>query len=47
MYDIQLFAQNEKELETLIQTVRMHNKDIGTGFAREKCDMLKTKTGKR
>ena len=28
MDDIKLFATNEKELETLIQTVRIYNEDI-------------------
>ena len=37
MDDIKLFAKNEKELEILIQTVRIHSDDIGILFVREKC----------
>ena len=29
MDDIKLFAKNEKELETLIHTVRIYSQDIG------------------
>ena len=45
--DIKLFAKNEKELETLIQTVRTNSQDIGMGFSIEKCAMLVMKSGKR
>ena len=47
MDDIKLFAQNEKELETLIRTVRIYSQDIGMGFGIEKCAMLVMKSGKR
>ena len=30
--DIKLFAKKEKELETLIQTVRIYSQDIGRKF---------------
>ena len=40
MDDIKLFVQNEKELETLIQTVRIYRKDIGMEFGIEKSAML-------
>ena len=33
MDDIKLFAKNEKELETLIDTVRMYSQDLGMEFA--------------
>ena len=42
--DIELFAKNEKELETLIHTVRIYSRDIGMEFGIEKCAM---KSGKR
>ena len=29
MEDIKLFHKNEKELEALIQTIRMYSQDIG------------------
>ena len=32
-----LFAKIEKELETLIQTVRIYSQDIGMEFNIEKC----------
>ena len=46
MDDIKLFAKNEKELETLIQTVRIYSQDVGMEFDIEKCDMLVMKSGK-
>ena len=47
MDDIELFAKNEKELETLIHTVRIYSQDIGMEFGTEKCAMLVMKSGKR
>ena len=47
MDDIKLFAKNEKELETLIHTVRIYSRDIGMEFSIEKCAMLVMKSGKR
>ena len=47
MDDIKLFAKNEKELETLIHTVRIYSRDIGMEFGIEKCTMLVMKSGKR
>ena len=47
MDDIKLFVKNEKELETLIQTVRIYSQDIGMEFEIEKCTMLVMKSGKR
>ena len=35
MDDIKLFAKNEKELETLIQTMRIYSEDIGMEFGIE------------
>ena len=32
MDDIKLFAKNEKEQETLIQTISIYSQDIGMGF---------------
>ena len=45
--DIKLFAKNEKELETLIDAVRIYSQDIGIEFGIEKCVMLVMKNGKR
>ena len=47
MDDIKLFVKNEKELETLIHTVRIYSRDIGMKFGIEKCAMLVMKSGKR
>ena len=43
---IKLFAKNEKELETLIHTVRIYSQDIGMEFGIEKYAMLVIKSGK-
>ena len=47
MDDIKLLAKNEKELETLIHTVRIYSQDIGMEFGIEKCVLLAMKSGKR
>ena len=44
--DIKLFAKNQKELETLIQAVRIYSQDTRMKFGREKCAMLIMKKGK-
>ena len=46
MDDIKLFAKNEKELETVIQVVRIYGQDIGMEFDIEKCTILIMKIGK-
>ncbi len=46
MDDIKLFAKIEKELETLIQTVRIYSQDIGMEFSIEKCAMRVMKSDK-
>ena len=47
MDDIKLFVKEEKELETLIHTVRIYSQDIGMEFSIEKCVMLVMRSGKR
>ena len=47
MDDIKLFTKNEKELETLIHTIRIYSQDIGMEFSIEKCALLVMKSGKR
>ena len=47
MDDIKLFAKNEKEMETLIRTVRIYSQDIGMEFGIEIYAMLVMKSGKR
>ena len=40
MDDLKLYAGNEKSLESLIQTVRVFNNDIGMEFGVENCVVL-------
>ena len=47
MDDIKLFAKNEKELETLIQVVRIYSQEIGMEFSLGKCAMLIMRHRKR
>ena len=47
MDDVKLFVKNERELEALIQIVRIYSQVIGMEFSREKCAMLIMKSGKR
>ena len=47
MDDIQKFTKYEKELETLIHTVRIYYQDIGMEFGLEICAMQVMKRGKR
>ena len=47
MDDIKLFANNEKELETLIHTVIIYSQGIGMEVGIEKCTMIVIKRGKR
>ena len=46
MDDLKLYAKDKKELDTLIQTVRVFSKDIGLDFGIEKCAMIQMKRGK-
>ena len=45
--DIKQFIENEKELETLIQVMRIESENIGMEFGIQKCAMLMMKSGKR
>ena len=45
--DIKLFIKNEKELETLIQTVRIYSHDIEMEFGIDKSAMLEMKSRKQ
>ena len=44
---IKRFANNDKKLETLIDSVRIYSQDIGMEFGIEKCTMLVMKSHKR
>ena len=46
MDDLELYASNEKSLESLIQTVRVFNNDIGMEFRVEKCAVMSMKKRK-
>ena len=47
MDDINLLAKNEKELETLIHTVKIYSPFTGIEFGIEKCAMIVMKSDKR
>ena len=40
MDDLKLYSRNEKELDSLVQTILIFSKDIGMEFGIEKCTML-------
>ena len=46
MYNTKEFVKNEKELETLIETIRIYSQNIGMEFGMEKCAMLIMKNEK-
>ena len=43
MNEIKLFAKNEKELENLVQSVRIYRQDIRMESGREKCALKSEK----
>ena len=47
MNDFKLLTKYYKELESLIQTIRIYNQEVETEFSVEKYAMLKMKSGKR
>ena len=47
MDNIKLFAKNEEELETLIQTIRIYSQHTGMEFGTEKCTLFLMKSEKR
>ena len=46
MDDLKLYGKTQKDLESLIQTVRIYSSDIGMEFGLEKCASLVMKRGK-
>ena len=46
MDDLKLYAKSERELNSLIQTVRIFSDDVGTVFGLDKCAVLVLKRGK-
>ena len=47
MDHIKIFVKNEKEVDTLTQTIKIYKKDMGIEFDIEKCAMIQMKSGKR
>ena len=46
MGNLKLYSRNEKELDSLVQTIRVFSEDTGMEFGIEKCDMLVIEKGK-
>ena len=46
MDDLKLYGRNEKEINSLVHTVRVYSSDIGMDFGIEKCAMMVMKRGK-
>ena len=46
MDDLKLYSRNQKELDSLVQTIRIFSKGIGMEFGIEKCAMLVFEKGK-
>ena len=46
MDDLKLYSCNEKELDSVVQTIHIFSKDIGMEFSIEKCAMLVIEKGK-
>ena len=46
MDDLKLYGKNIRELDSLIQTVRIFSTDIGMEFGISKCAMIQMKRGK-
>ena len=40
MDNLKFYSRNEKELDSLVQTIRVFSKDIGMEFGIEKCAIL-------
>ena len=47
MDDLKLYAKNEQQLDSLVQTVRTFSEDIGMQFGIDKCALIVLKRGKR
>ena len=45
--DVEIFANNVKELEIMIPKIRKYSSDIGMGFSSEKYVIVIVKSGKR
>ena len=47
MDDLKFFTKNEKELESLVETVRIFDDDIGMKFSLDKFVMMMARRGNR
>ena len=45
MDDLKLYSRNEKELDSLVQTIRIFSKDVGMEVGLEKCATLVIEKG--
>ena len=46
MDNLKFYSRSEKELDSLVQTIRVFSKDIGMEFGIEKCAILVREKGK-
>ena len=46
MDDLKLYAKDIRQLDSLVQTVRIFSNDIGIEFGIQKCAMVELKRGK-
>ena len=46
MDNLKLYGRNEKEIKSLVHTVRVFSSDVGMDFEIEKCTMMVMKRGK-
>ena len=46
MDDLKLYGKTERELQSLVHTVRIISKDIGMEFGMDKCSTVRIKKGK-
>ena len=42
MDDLKLYGKNEREIESLVQTVRIYSEDIAVEFGTQKCACIKS-----
>ena len=47
MDDLKLYGKNEREIESLVQSVRIYSEDIAVEFGVQKCAFIKTLRGEK
>ena len=45
MDDLKLYSRNEREQDSLVQTIHIFSRDVGMGFGLEKCAVLVIEEG--